>query len=163
MIDFRSFAAVTILPAILTAVIFTGVINALAEPAATSPPGGNTKAGVWDDSVKPVDPGQNAKSGVFDDSIRPVDPAGIAGKGGTFDDSVKPVDPGQNAKSGEWDDSVRPNDPAGIAGKGGTWDDSIKPVDPGKPPKAIKGTEAGATAIEYGKTAEPDAKKPDEK
>jgi hypothetical protein len=144
MLYFRSFTAVKILPLIAAAVICSTAINASAEPAATSPPGGNTKAGVFDDSVKPVDPNKNTKAGEFDDSIRPIDPAGIAGKSSTFDDSVKPVDPGTNPKAGNFDDSV-------------------KPVDPGKPPKAVKGTEASATAIEYGKTAEPDAKKPDEK
>ena len=107
MLHFRSFATFTILPAILAAVIFAGAINVSAEPAAKSPPGGNTTAGVWDDSVKPVDPGNNPK--------------------------------------------------------GGSWDDSVKPADPSKPPKAVKGNEAGATAIEYGKPVEPDAKKPDEK
>ena len=162
MLHFRSFATFTILPAILAAVIFAGAINVSAEPAAKSPPGGNTTAGVWDDSVKPVDPGNNPKGGSWDDSVRPIDSTGIAGKGGDFDDSVKPVDPGNNPKGGSWDDSIHPIDP-GNNPKGGTWDDSIKPVDPSKPPKAVKGNEAGATAIEYGKPVEPDAKKPDEK
>lgn len=42
-------------------------------------------------------------------------------------------------------------------GKGSGVDDSVKSVKPTVPPK---GNKAGATAIEYGKTAKPDAKPP---
>lgn len=125
MMRFRTFAAL-IFAAIFVSSIFTGAHLTAADPAVAPAPAGNTKGGVWDDSVKPADPNKNAKASEFDDSIRPIDPAGISKKSGTFDDS-------------------------------------IKPVDPSKPLKAVKGNEAGATAIEYGKPGAPETHKPDTK
>ncbi len=100
MFYMKSFSAVTL---VLSAAVCAATASVSAESAVKAPPIANTKAGSWDDSIKPVDPNNNSKASGFDDSVRPIGPS--------------------------------------------------------RPPVAVQGNEASATAIEYGKTAAPEAKK----